>query len=112
MGKYFEAHEILEFQWKKEKDEMKLFLQALVQICIAMNKIWVKPNFKGAKSLASKALNKLNILHESPQTTPEGKKYITYLIVKLNSFLELFQDKHPDFTTYSPPLLKQIDFYR
>lgn len=54
--KYFEAHEILEFQWKKEQGNQKIFLQALIQISVAMNKVFVNVNLVGALSQARLAL--------------------------------------------------------
>lgn len=63
--KFFEAHEIFEFQWKKEEGAMKLFIQALIQVSVAMNKIHVKPNLIGAKSQLEKAMEKIDkLLHE------------------------------------------------
>jgi uncharacterized protein len=65
-GEYFEAHEIWEFQWKKEKGSLKLLLQAWIQIAVSLHKIKNKPNKVGAKSQAEKALTKLQTLQSDP----------------------------------------------
>lgn len=102
--KFFETHEIFEFQWKKEKDELKLFLQALIQISIAMNKVFINPNLVGAKSQSEKAVSKLKELLNKNFFTTEGTLLINQfilnlenLIFKLNSNLELNDFQEPNF---------------
>ncbi|MCB1178778.1 MAG: DUF309 domain-containing protein [Leptospiraceae bacterium] len=61
-GMFFESHEILEYQWKKENGNIKIFFQIIIQIAISLHKIHVRPNSTGAYSLASKAGGKIDFL--------------------------------------------------
>ncbi len=97
--KFFETHEIFEFQWKKEKDEFKLFLQALIQISIAMNKIFVNPNLVGAKSQSEKAVSKLKDLLEKNFFTDTGKNFTKNLILNLESLIFKL-DRNQDLDLY------------
>ncbi|EMY26662.1 PF03745 domain protein [Leptospira interrogans serovar Australis str. 200703203] len=54
-GKYFEAHEVLEFQWKKDFGIRKIFLQGIIQLCVSLHKIYVKPNSRGSRMQAERS---------------------------------------------------------
>lgn len=105
--KYFEAHEIFEFQWKKETGELKLFIQALIQIAIAMNKIYVKPNLKGAISQTNNALNKLRLLINTTENSVLKRNSMQPLIDNLEYLLVLSSYEKIEFSNYSPPQLKE-----
>lgn len=50
-GEYFECHEAFEEVWLEKKGEEKLYYKGLIQIAVALYKVSVYPNFKGATSL-------------------------------------------------------------
>lgn len=86
-NQYFEAHEIFEFQWKKEKGHQKIYIQALIQICISMNKVFIKVNHVGALSQAKLAREKLLLLLENNYTI-EIHNYLQDLVVSLNKWID------------------------
>ncbi|MCE9499472.1 MAG: DUF309 domain-containing protein [Leptospira sp.] len=88
-GKFFEAHEVFEFQWKKESGPMRVYIQALIQISVMMNKIYVIPNSFGARSLGGKALCKLNDLLDSDSLRDSGKGILYRIRAELESVLNL-----------------------
>jgi len=91
--KFFEAHEIWEFQWKKESGDIKIFIQALIQISVSMNKLFVKPNKIGALSLIEKAIQKLEQLIVS-KTIPEKVKYkLKLLLLSSNEIRDKIQSE-------------------
>jgi uncharacterized protein len=102
--KFFETHEIFEFQWKKEKDELKLFMQALIQVAIAMNKVFINPNLIGAKSQSEKAISKLEELSRKKFFTEEGILFSKILISNLSELVNLI-DKNLELNSY-----KEISF--
>ncbi|MDX1957134.1 MAG: DUF309 domain-containing protein [Leptospiraceae bacterium] len=80
---FFEAHEVWEFQWKKEVGPKKLYLQAMIQISVSMNKIFVNPNLVGANSLLEKSINKLLLIQDSDELTEFGKKFSLSLLEEI-----------------------------
>lgn len=108
--KYFEAHEIFEFQWKKEFGNLKIFIQALIQISVAMNKLYVNINLKGAISQAKLALEKLLKLKSSNCFTLKGSSYSGELIENLQELIFLLESSSADISNYSPPkLLSEVE---
>lgn len=65
-GKYFEAHDCWEEAWQEETGTGKMFLQALIQISVALYHA-SSDNFSGAVSLLEKAGSKLNQLPDYEQ---------------------------------------------
>ncbi len=55
---FFEVHEILEAQWREERDPARLFLQGLIQIAVAFHHL-ERRNFRGAVALLHDGLEKL-----------------------------------------------------
>lgn len=94
-GKYFEAHEVLEFQWKKESGERKIFFQALIQLSVALHKIFVKPNGRGARMQAERSREKLNSLYLSDVLSEFGRGETETLLRVLDRLLELFEADEP-----------------
>lgn len=89
-SRYFHAHEILEDQWKKETGAIKIYFHALIQICLALVKVFEKPNEKGAKDQSERAYIKLDKLLSSNELTKEGRVEIIQLrntVKQLNSDL-------------------------
>jgi hypothetical protein len=100
-AKFFEAHEIFEFQWKKEEGELKLFQQALIQICIAMNKIFVNVNHIGAESQLIKAKDKLESLLNKNFFTEKGKLFTLDLLVNIHLCLKILSSNEKSFENYT-----------
>ncbi len=90
-GRYFEVHEVFEFQWKKETGPRKLLFHGWIQLAISLNKIFVKPNIRGAKMQAEKARQKFLSLRESQALSAVGQEYNETLLTFLESFLGHFQ---------------------
>jgi lipoyl(octanoyl) transferase len=60
-GRFWEAHEAWEMVWHRYHiGDYRTFLQGLIQLAMAMYKIFEKPNLIGAKSLLNKSYEKLN----------------------------------------------------
>ncbi len=55
---FFEVHEVLEPQWMKEQDEVKSFLQGLIQIAVAFYHLG-RGNLAGTRSLLHEGLIKI-----------------------------------------------------
>jgi len=55
---FFEAHEILEDAWRKERGEPRLFLQGLIQICAAYHHLQ-NGNMVGAVTLLERGAAKV-----------------------------------------------------
>jgi uncharacterized protein len=55
---FFEVHEILESQWREERDPARLFLQGLIQVAVAFHHL-ERRNFRGAVALLHDGLEKL-----------------------------------------------------
>ena len=100
-SKFFEAHEIFEFQWKKEIGELKLFQQALIQICIAMNKIFVNINHIGAESQLIKAKDKLESLLNKNFFSKKGKEFTLEILANIDSCLKILSSNEKSFKNYS-----------
>lgn len=103
--KYFEAHEIFEFQWKKEKGNAKIFLQALIQICVSMNKVFVNINRRGALSQASLAFEKLKVIKNSSDFFFVNPTIIDSLLENLEKLIYILQNEL-ETKDYLPPNLK------
>ncbi len=110
--KYFEAHEVFEFQWKKESGSRKIFIQALIQISVAMNKLFVNVNLKGAFSQANLALEKLQSIQTNHSFSAEKKAYLLALIENLKELAILLEKGSGDYSNYSPPdlIVDSFDF--
>ncbi|HRG44920.1 MAG TPA: DUF309 domain-containing protein [Leptospiraceae bacterium] len=103
--KYFEAHEIFEFQWKKEQGNQKLFLQALIQISVAMNKVYVNVNLVGALSQARLALEKLLFLKSSNGFSEKKCNSLDELVENLKKLIGLIEINELNNSDYAPPEL-------
>jgi predicted metal-dependent hydrolase len=103
--KYFEAHEILEFQWKKEQGNQKIFLQALIQISVAMNKVFVNVNLVGALSQARLALEKLSFLKSSNVFSEKKSTRFDALMENLRKLIGLIERNELNNSDYAPPEL-------
>lgn len=55
---FFEVHEVLEAQWREERDPARLFLQGLIQIAVAFHHL-ERRNFRGAVALLHDGLEKI-----------------------------------------------------
>ncbi|AYV54564.1 DUF309 domain-containing protein [Leptospira kmetyi] len=97
-GKYFEAHEVLEFQWKKDFGPRKTFLQGLIQLSVSLHKIYVKPNGRGSRMQAEKAKEKFESLLHSSALNGLGKKETLDLLADLDGILGLYDgdELHPE----------------
>lgn len=108
--KYFEAHEIFEFQWKKESGDLKVFLQALIQIAVAMNKLYININLNGALSQAKLALAKLLYLIDSNIFTEQGFFYVKNLTKSMKDLIVLLEKPVVNYSDYLPPkLLEEVE---
>ena len=103
--KYFEAHEIFEFQWKKEQGNQKLFLQALIQISVAMNKVYVNVNLVGAWSQARLALEKLLFLKSNAPDLKNKLACLEVIVKNLKRLIDIIERKELDTSDYAPPEL-------
>lgn len=88
-GKYFEAHDCWEEAWQEETGAEKLFLQALIQISVALYHA-SSDNFTGATGLLEKAGSKLKQLPESEQN-----KVMVNVSLLLNQFSREFSRETP-----------------
>lgn len=62
-GRYWEAHEAWEKVWRASEDhETRLLLQALIQVCAALYKVYEKRDAAAAARLFLRAVNKLEEL--------------------------------------------------
>lgn len=89
-GKYFEAHEVLEFQWKKDFGPRKTFLQGIIQLSVSLHKIFVKPNGRGSRMQATKAKEKLESILHSPALSEVGRRETLELLSSLDRILGLY----------------------
>ena len=55
---FFEAHEVLEDVWRKERGDSRLFLQGLIQLCAAFHHFQNR-NFRGAAELLERGRAKV-----------------------------------------------------
>ncbi|GBF37420.1 DUF309 domain-containing protein [Leptospira johnsonii] len=92
-GRYFELHEVFEFQWKKEIGGRRLLLHGWIQLAISLNKAFVKPNIRGSKMQAEKSKEKFLKLFETGELSPIGKDQTDGIIYFLEKFLSLFESE-------------------
>lgn len=90
-GKYFEAHEVLEFQWKKDFGIRKIFLQGIIQLSVSLHKIYVKPNGRGSRMQAEKSKEKLETVLNSNDLSEKGKQIVLNLLQSLDQILNLYK---------------------
>ncbi|EPG75340.1 PF03745 domain protein [Leptospira fainei serovar Hurstbridge str. BUT 6] len=88
-GNYFELHEVFEFQWKKEFGARKLLLHGWIQLAISLNKIFVKPNIRGARMQAEKSKQKFDALLQFAELSSAGRSHA----LKTIQFLEILLTK-------------------
>ena len=100
--KYFECHEVFEFQWKKESGNWRLYTQAIIQLAISLNKVYHKPNIRGSRMQAEKALEKLNRI-PTEKLTKNGLNTIKLLKENLESLLDCYKTLEPNYKSYKPP---------
>ncbi|TGK38863.1 DUF309 domain-containing protein [Leptospira andrefontaineae] len=92
-GRYFELHEVFEFQWKKETDGRRLLLHGWIQLAISLNKVFVKPNIRGSKMQAEKSREKFLKLSETGELSSLGKTQNALIISYLEKLLSNFQSE-------------------
>ncbi|EIE01809.1 DUF309 domain-containing protein [Leptospira licerasiae] len=92
-GRYFELHEVFEFQWKKEAGGRKLLLHGWIQLAISLNKVFVKPNIRGSKMQAEKSKEKFLKLSETGELSSLGREQNALIISYLEKFLSNFQSE-------------------
>ncbi|PJZ26269.1 hypothetical protein CH352_06760 [Leptospira hartskeerlii] len=92
-GRYFELHEVFEFQWKKETGGRRLLLHGWIQLAISLNKVFVKPNIRGSKMQAEKSKEKFLKLSETGELSPLGKEQNILIISYLEKLLRNFQSE-------------------
>lgn len=92
-GRYFELHEVFEFQWKKEIGGRRLLLHGWIQLAISLNKVFVKPNIRGSKMQAEKAREKFLKLSETGELSPFGAEENKLIISYLNKLLSNFESE-------------------
>ncbi|MDI7235923.1 DUF309 domain-containing protein [Leptospira santarosai] len=90
-GKYFEAHEVLEFQWKKDFGTRKIFLQGIIQLSVSLHKIYGKPNGRGSRMQAERSKEKLEAVFESGDLSEKGRRAISDLLRSLDQVLNLYE---------------------
>lgn len=90
-GRYFELHEVFEFQWKKETGARKLLFHGWIQIAISFNKVFVKPNPRGARMQAEKAREKFLSLLASGLLSERGRVYSEEILGFLSTLLSNFE---------------------
>ncbi|MEI7011609.1 DUF309 domain-containing protein [Leptospira licerasiae] len=91
--RYFELHEVFEFQWKKEAGGRKLLLHGWIQLAISLNKVFVKPNIRGSKMQAEKSKEKFLKLSETGELSSLGREQNALIISYLEKFLSNFQSE-------------------
>ncbi|PJZ78953.1 DUF309 domain-containing protein [Leptospira neocaledonica] len=92
-GRYFELHEVFEFQWKKETGGRRLLLHGWIQLAISLNKVFVKPNIRGSKMQAEKSKEKFLKLSETGELSAFGKDQTIDIIHYLEKLLSLFESE-------------------
>ncbi len=84
---FFEVHEVLEAQWREERDPARLFLQGLIQIAVAFHHL-ERRNFRGAVALLHDGLEKL-MPHRPAFLGVELQEFVTQLIACHNELYRL-----------------------
>ncbi|EPG67299.1 DUF309 domain-containing protein [Leptospira wolffii] len=106
-GRYFELHEVFEFQWKKEVGPRRLLFHGWIQLAISLNKIFVKPNPRGARMQAEKAREKFLSLGETKALSPYGTDRNREILEFLEELLGHFEGEngwdHERIRKISPP---------
>ncbi|WP_367898954.1 DUF309 domain-containing protein [Leptospira sp. WS58.C1] len=92
-GRYFELHEVFEFQWKKETGSRKYLLHGWIQLAISLNKVFKKPNIRGSKMQAEKSKEKFIKLSETGELSLNGEIQIAGIISYLETLLNLFESE-------------------
>jgi predicted metal-dependent hydrolase len=64
-GEFFDCHETLEPLWLAASSDERIFLHAFIQLAVALHH-HQHGNLKGARSVAGRALQKLNSLASHP----------------------------------------------
>lgn len=90
-GRYFEAHEVLEFQWKKDFGIRKIFLQGIIQLSVSLHKIYGKPNGRGSRMQAERSKEKLEAVFRSGNLSEKGRQAVFDLLQSLDQILNLYQ---------------------
>lgn len=63
--RFWEAHELWEIYWHEmPPGGLRIFFHAMIQVAMAYYKLYTAPNFTGALSLLTKALEKLTVVRE------------------------------------------------
>lgn len=75
---FFEVHEVLEAQWREERDPARLFLQGLIQIAVAFHHL-ERRNFRGAVALLHDGLEKI-MPHRPAFLGVEVQEFVARLI--------------------------------
>ncbi|MBF3375544.1 DUF309 domain-containing protein [Leptospira borgpetersenii] len=90
-GKYFEAHEVLEFQWKKDSGIRKIFLQGIIQLSVSLHKIYGKPNGRGSRMQAERSKEKLEAVFRSGSLSEKGRRTIFDLLQSLDQIINFYE---------------------
>ena len=102
---FFEVHEILEEQWKRESGEIRTFLQGLIQIAVAFHHLR-NNNFRGATALLHDGLAKV-IPH---QPTFLGIELVNF-VARLEACQQEMRRRGPEHLHWFPSeLIPPIEF--
>jgi uncharacterized protein len=105
---FFEVHEVLEVQWRVERDPARLFLQGLIQVAVAFHHL-ERGNFRGAVALLHDGLEKI-IPHRPAFLGVELQEFVTELIACHSELQRLGPDHFEQFrVTQIPRLQMQAD---
>lgn len=110
-SRYWAAHEAWEMVWHYYKPSpFKTFLQGLIQLAMGMYKITEKPNLQGAKSLLSKAQQKLasNEYVQTYLTEPEN--FLIALSDKISSIKNALENDNKPAKTFMAQIPIAIKF--
>lgn len=94
----------LSFNGKRTR-KSKLFLQALIQISVAMNKVYVNVNLVGALSQARLALEKLLFLKSNAPDLKNKLACLEVIVENLKRLIDIIERKELDTSDYAPPEL-------
>ncbi|PJZ68374.1 hypothetical protein CH373_05910 [Leptospira perolatii] len=108
-GRYFEVHEVFEFQWKKETGSRRILLHGWIQLAISLNKIYVKHNARGARMQAEKSKEKFEKLLLEGNLNSTGVHYTNHVLDFINRILQHFQgDENWDYSSLIKIPIPQI----
>lgn len=86
--RFWEAHELWEIYWHEmPPGDLRIFFHAMIQVAMAYYKLYTAPNFTGALSLLTKALEKLTVVREVVLLDSQNK-----FISALEKQLQLLQN--------------------